>query len=497
MKTRMLVLLTVFSLLCILDATVSACNCMCWLYNPCQVCEDGECVCPLSAECCDNSDCPPDQPCGNCICRECNSDSDCPYDKKCVNGKCKDCGTDSDCPPGKKCVNNTCKDCIQDSDCPPGQFCINNECKDCRTDSDCLDCQKCENNNCVDCKCWDAGSAITGTINVQNAEICECVTHTSNITDIDHWIDGSGNVGYPTDTITYLWWASDGTWLEDRLPSFEWTAPANIGWSIIGLTAGDLPNTMSNPCPSSTRDDQSLYLADSVDVTLPSGCQECSGNPTITLDPRDYNGDYTENPPCCSEGYCGCTGPAINVQTSVTICYSGGKWKFGASATADLPWGPCVSYFIEISGGNDEDININNFCAIIDCFIYDPNDEATGTGCCSVGSNVYSNEECIIMHESYHDFDYVNKLGQEETDLAGNPVMSDVIIDCDNPDTIDCADALSSKRDSIEQAIREAYDRASGSCDEEGARGAAEQCFLSLAASICNAWLEWECEVCN
>jgi len=113
-----------------------------------------------------------------------------------VCNSCQSCWCTWACGTGV-CCNGSC--------CPAGKFCINNECKDCRTDSDCLDCQKCEDNECVNCKCWDAGDAITGTITVQDAEICECVTHTSNITDFDHWIDGSGNEGYSSDTITYLW----------------------------------------------------------------------------------------------------------------------------------------------------------------------------------------------------------------------------------------------------------------------------------------------------
>jgi len=110
------------------------------------------------------------------------SDGYCALDSGSICGDCADCGPcytcstchclcDWDCVAGQCCSAGSCVDT-----CPGGQCCYDGVCVD-----TCPNCYECVDGDCVPCKCWDVGGAISGSISVQDAKLCEEKTHTSVI----------------------------------------------------------------------------------------------------------------------------------------------------------------------------------------------------------------------------------------------------------------------------------------------------------------------------
>ncbi|NIP28294.1 MAG: hypothetical protein GWN94_08320, partial [Phycisphaerae bacterium] len=143
-----------------------------------------------------------------------------------------------------------------------------------------------------------------GSITVQDAKLCKEVTHTSSISDTDHWALGGNGEGNPTDTITY-WWdqvagtnPQTGTFTGPRNEaSVNWKAPPCIGTVIIALGTDDVPNSMDNPCPGSERDDPNEDFEGTSTVSLPDGCG--TGTKSVSLDSHD------EGAPPCPSTRCG------------------------------------------------------------------------------------------------------------------------------------------------------------------------------------------------
>jgi len=408
--------------------------------------------------------CPPPY-CGEC---EVLREGECEYN--CSSGQCCDIGIG----------------CVYSYDC-------SGECTSCSEGyctSECEECEECVDDECIPCKCWDTGTVISGSITVQNAKLCEQVTHTSSISDTDHWLLGADSHGYPSDTVTYSWSASDGTPATSTTANFTWTAPTCTGPVTITLTADDVPDSMDNPCPDSTRDDDPNNFNDVSTVSLPSGCSNCSGTPLISLD-ANVTQD-TDKDECDFTCICGAAGPPENIIVNVaTPCYDNCSWKFGVAATADYSFGPCTdnerydNYF-NISSVDDPLLTEDNYCDIVDGFDYDPAIEGTGEGCPESGDFWYSNTECLWLHEAQHARDFLDNLEDEETALATDPALSDMAIDCTDSGTITCQAAKSAREDAIESAVNEAYFNASADCTEESAKETAWECFYNLAIEICH-----------
>lgn len=188
---------------------------------------------------------------------------------------------DSNCSGCESCDSGDCVD--DDSNCNAAncEVCIGGVCKDCLQRYG--TCCKCENSSCVSCKCWDTGVGISGSINVQNAKLCEQKTHTSSITDKDHWVSGcpTPTEGTPADSLVYSWSKAagsgpSGTFIGDtNQPSVVWQAPPCTGTVTITLDVNDKSDPMDNPCPGpgNTRDDSPINKSDTATVSLPTGCE--------------------------------------------------------------------------------------------------------------------------------------------------------------------------------------------------------------------------------
>lgn len=354
----------------------------------------------------------------------------------------------------------------------------------------------------ADCKCWDDHTVITGSITVSDVKLCETKDLTSSMSDPDHWYDGSTH-SYPYDSFTYTWSKSagtnpqDGTWGTGgtNSQSVSLIAPCYTGTINIRLDVDDKPDPMDDPCDDdSERDDPSIYREDTLTVSLPGECNNCTGDPVISLE-ADAENNYGDGGDGCSLNACGAAGPAGNISTTVlTPCYSNNncKWRFGATATADYPWGPCTLNYTEVAG--PDDVNSSNYCAIVDGFDYDPQNEATGTGCVDTGGTQYSNADCLDIHEQWHVTIFMQNLEKEEADLREDPAFADMTIVCGDPNTETCGAAKSARENDINAAVDFAYTIAD-TCDEVGARDVADQCFKDIADLICND-PRWDCGGC-
>ncbi len=192
---------------------------------------------------------------------------------------------------GGSCCSNTC--CNGSSCC--SNTCCNGIC--------CGTCYQCVSGGCVACKCWDTGTPITGSITVQSAILCGQKTHTSSVSDTDHWFLGGDGHGYPADSLTYSWSKAPGTncqtgtWTTGTTSSsVGWRAPPCTGTVIIKLTVNDKPDSMDDPCPGSSRDDSSKNFQGTSSVSLPAGCSNSGPHDSSVhwINPDDDYSSSTE-----------------------------------------------------------------------------------------------------------------------------------------------------------------------------------------------------------
>ena len=412
------------------------------------------------------------------------------------NKCCDDIGGSGDgykCHSGEECCDGDCVNTVTEKCCDDGvgpdsdyecdltQCCNEGECVD--ENDMCDTCEVCQEGSCDSCKCWDVGSELSGSVSGSDAVLCQGVTHTSSISDTDHWIDGNSNEGTPSDTIgSYNWSATAGTFTPTPPPNqanAAWQAPPCTGNVTINLNnTDDTPDAMYDECPEppGTRDDAPKSFNDTVNVSLPSGCT--TGSKSANLSTTKVS------TPSCS-GSCGLTSFPSPITKNIEAKYNSCKWVFQVTASGDTPCRPCPSYFTEISGGTDADLTSGNYCGIVTGF--------RGNGCISVGGTVYSKASCVQIHEDKHYSlfnDYL--ISTSTTWLLGRNSMSDITIDCSDLTTISCQAAISSHQSSIAADIQMAYSNAWNHLPpaEEEARcvAAAASCFNAVADSICATW---------
>jgi len=357
--------------------------------------------------------------------------------------------------------------------CPPP------DCPDCYywNGSSCVpcdECYKCVDGDCVACKCWDTGTPIVGSINVQNAKLCEQKTHTSSVSDTDHWFKPGVGEGHPADSLTYSWTASDGTPLSSNAANFAWRAPPCIQEVKITLRVDDVPNSMDDPCPGSTRDDPYVDFQGTSTVSLPDGCSEGSSQ-AISFASHMLTGEEH-----CGTS-CGRTGPMYPPTITIPLpTYYDCKWIFSVYADGNTPCVVCPHLFTEIEDGNDPDINEDNLCDIYNTF------SAASPTC-----PPYGNSTCIQKHEDAHYIEWLDFLEAEQTAFLGDPSISDMTIDCDDATTTTCQAAASARESAIVTAVYQAWARAVTAWYDTGdtlAIEAAAACFEDLINSICSVW---------
>ena len=64
--------------------------------------------------------------------------------------------------------------------------------------------------------------------------------------------------------------------LDSNAPNFNWTEPPCVQEVTIELDVDDVPNSMDDPCPYSSRNDSSKDFQGTSTVSLPDGCFYCS-----------------------------------------------------------------------------------------------------------------------------------------------------------------------------------------------------------------------------
>jgi len=357
--------------------------------------------------------------------------------------------------------------------CPPPP------CDDCYTwnpeteecEWDCGECCECVDGSCEPCKCWDDGDPISGSITVQNAKLCEEKTHTSSISDTDHWHLGGDGDGYPSDSITYSWSASDGTWDVSNQANFTWTAPACTGPVTITLTADDVPDSMDNPCPGSTRNDSAINKSGTSTVSLPTGCS--TGTKSASLQSQIVG------KPNCPSGTCGATeftGASATIEAKYNDC----KWVFQVAALADVLSGDCPSNYCNIETGQEAYINEHIYCGIVYRFI-------NTDGCVMLGDFIPSSTPCVEIHEAKHYEVFETTFSNKESWLMNQASMSDMVIDCADLSTTTCQAAVAARRSAIKGDIVTALNAAWAVASDEGPpEEAARPCFTAIADLICS-----------
>jgi hypothetical protein len=351
------------------------------------------------------------------------------------------------------------------------------------------------------CKIWDVGSEITGSITVQNAKPCECKTHTSSISDKDHWVDSIGYSGTPPDTIKkYSWDKEPGTNPKSgEYPNgttgsaVDWNAPPCTGTVIIKLKADDLPDPMYGACPGEmTRDDNPKDFEGTSTVSLPQDCVAGIKSATLTANKAGV-------PNCSNPDACGSTGPPTNLITNILAKYNNCKWVFAVTASKDCPCAVCSDNFTQIDNGNDADVSKSNFCGIVDLF-------STGNGCGRIGGILYSNSTCVQIHEDKHFSIFNDRLPAEAALLLNKDSMKDMEINCKDATTTTCQVAADARKGAINADVEAAYHKAwtwmDPVAEEALCVATARPCFENVAKSICQrakdepTWDAYTCAQC-
>ncbi|MHC4109749.1 MAG: hypothetical protein ACYSUY_01660 [Planctomycetota bacterium] len=307
--------------------------------------------------------------------------------------------------------------------------------------------------SCVPCKCWDDGDLISGSITVQDAKLCEEKTHTSSISDTDHWVKGGGGgEGTPTDTISsYSWSKTAGdnpetgtfTGATDEA-TVVWKAPPCTGTVNIKLTADDAPDSMDNPCPDSERNDDSEDFEGTSTVSLPGECDDCGSPGGVT--------------------------PNITEDTSCTFC--AGEWGYGApigphTYTLKIPCYDSCKWFAHLDTV-DSTFNICRSCpgnpATVACL--DDVAQMNQTEACDHLQNFPNNpvqlsdidednfcQDCVDVHEETHkNKDWKEDSLQPEVDTFADWCADhEIDIDCGDSDSTDCTTALTA-------TVKDAFD---------------------------------------
>lgn len=370
-------------------------------------------------------------------------------------------------------------DCLY---CGPGQHCYPDE-------SVCDDFEICgQSGNCEACREWTAGAGIGGFYEATDAFICDCCPQISVFYDDDSWVDASGS-DTPSDTIVYSWSASGGTWEVNNESTFQWTAPPTLGDIVITVTVNDLPASMTDPCPGSTRDDSAPgEITDTATVILPPGCS--TGTQSVTL-----SSSKVAPTECGTIDGCGVTSsPTYNPQISVDALYNQGNWVFSVVAQVGIPSGPCPSNYINIVDGGETAITEDNYCTIVNSF-------KNSGGCPRIGENRFSNTACVTQHEDSHYTQFQEQLAIEATALMAKDSVSNMAIVCSDPATKTCQAAKTARESAIRNDVQIAYQNAINNADdEEPAISAARACFEAIADNICDhaANENWNsCEHCD
>jgi len=344
-----------------------------------------------------------------------------------------------------------------DPDCSSGQCCQDDSCVD-----TCSGCYKCLDGSCEPCKCWDDGNPITGSINVQNAKLCEEVTHTSSISDTDHWFKGGnggeGCEGSPSDTIDSYSWSKiagdnpeTGTFIgATDEATVTWRAPQCTGTVTIKLNADDKPNPMDNPCPDSDRDDPNKVFEGTSTVSLPSGCEYAGEHDSNVhwINPNDdfnsttctvfgdfYRPDATYNVNFKYEGcQWACEVNDVEAETRIRVRDPNSllPGKVSISQASDVP---CADANLAKSDLNDPNLNDDVGADLSKYWIY----------------------SAIVAHEQKHRTDWQTFYGDELANAVSYAESQSVSIDCDDPNTITCGSAKSSKIADINDRFNKAY----------------------------------------
>jgi len=439
---------------------------------------------------------PPPPPCGDCEHRYYgNCVSDCNGSEVCCNDSC--CGGDCcegnclDCDPNESCCGSICCGdvCCDDVCCDPndtccGDICCGGECEDCNDgiceddDSKCGECYDCNDGSCVSCKCWDVNDAISGSITVQDAVLCQQKTHTSSISDTDYWIQGGGGSGTPSDSITsYSWSKSAGTWKSDtNEASVDWQAPACTGTVTITLTADDEPLSMDNPCPDSTRDDDPNDFNDTSTVSLPSGCSNAGAHDSSIHwnDSQNYSGSIYW-------GFC-LTGP-VNPDPDVDFKYNSCTWECEISnvevSTFVQVGATGCSGYVDITQASDVPCADANLAK---SDLYDPNlNDDVGAP-----NTKYWIHSAIVAHEEKHRSDWKTFYGQRLAYAISLCESFFVSIDCEIEYTHTCQGALGYWNEVIEETFDEAKTLAEWDNDNPNTDLDEAQQRALLAESIIN-----------
>jgi hypothetical protein len=209
-----------------------------------------------------------------------------------------------------------------------------------------------------------------------------------------------------------------------------------------------------------------------VNVVLPTGCSE--GSKSADLQASVWSTEVD-----CPPGPCGKTA-VLGLSSDISAKYDNCKWVFQVAAHVPLESGVCPFNYVDISGGGGSYVTENNYGGIVYRFV------AT-SGCVDMGSFTPSNTECILVHEAKHVEVFQNEFEAREAWLLSRPSMSDIAVQCSDPETTTCQQAVAARQTAIQSdltaALFYAWEIAS---DETIAEGAARQCFSDVASAICS-----------
>jgi hypothetical protein len=326
--------------------------------------------------------------------------------------------------------------------------------------------------------------------------LCDEELFSSLVVDQDHaHNDCPGYDVTPFDTLGYYWDQDTGsnpqvgTFLSSRNSSnVRWQAPPCTGTVIIKLNVDDLPEPLYNSCPGGdgTRDDDQLDLQKTVNVVLPSGCEE--GEKSASLQSQKVGS------PSCPSNACGTTTPPVIEDITLEAKYNECSWVFQVSVDSTVSSGPCPGNYTEISWPIDTSVvTQDNYCDIVDLYW-------NGNGCGSVNGTRYSTSPCVQIHENCH-FNIFNEyLDPNSVEwLLSQSSMDNMTIECGDSATTTCQAAVSARLFDITVDVSQAYYMAWTWMDpvEEEAQCNAEDkpCFREYAEQIClealtRGWIE-------
>lgn len=297
----------------------------------------------------------------------------------------------------------------------------------------------------------------------EEISLCGGDVFEAQVSDSDRWHRDcpSSLDGYPYDSLTYNWQQIAGS--NPQLGTYKtptneqfvyWQAPPCIGTIIIKLTADDKPDEAFKACPggSSDRNDPSKDFEKTVNVVLPTGCEEAGAHDSSIH--WIHPDDNFESTTCSPFGYCA----QYSASKDVNFAYENCQWKCEisnvvAETTIEVRCPTCIPGMVSVFSASEVP------CAEANLAKYDLDDTDLSD---DIGAprNKYWCYEATVAHELFHRSEWMGFYGSQLNAAISACEAMTVTIDCGDSYTTTCLGAYYLKIGEINQKFSDAFQNA-------------------------------------